>query len=177
MESIQYWIFDINYEDHKGCSYEKRYSLLVNAFHRYLEDNNGVLPTIFGIVPTNIARNHQEVVQYHNKYVSQGYEGLMIKKINNKYLPNTDEYNATLYKSGKCSNILKYKQFFDEEFTIIGIEQGKYYVRNQKFPNSFFVEAKGSRYNIGELLTVRYLGIDNYGVPINPIAIAIRDYE
>src|SRR3989338_5964275 len=37
---LQYWIFDIDYEDPEGAPYEKRYELLVNAFRRYLKDRS-----------------------------------------------------------------------------------------------------------------------------------------
>lgn len=117
LHEVQYWIFDINYEDSMGTPFEKRYELLVNAFKRYIQDRSAIndsnditaLPKTFRIVPSQIARNHLEIISQHDQYVAIGYEGIMVKKISNNSIPGSKIYLETLYKSGKGNHILKYK--------------------------------------------------------------------
>ncbi|CAH6421694.1 ATP-dependent DNA ligase [uncultured virus] len=110
LPKVQYWIFDINYEDHLGAPYEKRYELLINALHRYIQDhspNNDLadirgLPRTFSIVQAQLARNHEEILMQHDVHVAAGYEGIMIKKIS---IGIKDErYNGVVSKSRKLQS-------------------------------------------------------------------------
>ena len=124
---IKYHIFDINYEESvlNGIqSFDKRFEILINAFRKYVQDR-GALPHTFCIVPCDIATNHGQIIQQHDRHVGMGYEGIMIKKINNGLVFGSREYVQTLYKSGKNTHILKYKQFIDEEAVILGIDNIK----------------------------------------------------
>ena len=115
---VQYWISDINYDDPDGAPYEKRCALLINAFRHYIQDRSPanspddvtVLPRTFVIMPIQIARTHEEIVQQYKQHIVSGYDGIMIKKISNGNKPGTKEYNECLYKPGKCNHILKYKE-------------------------------------------------------------------
>ena len=79
---VQYWIFDVDYEDENGAPYEKRYELLVNAFKRFTEEKGGN-PEHLNLVEAKPAKDHAEVMAAHKEYVQIGYEGVMIKKISN----------------------------------------------------------------------------------------------
>jgi len=200
---VQYWIFDINYENDEGAPFESRCVLLINAFRRYIQDRSPtgnpeditVVPKTFKIVPTQIARNHNEIILQHNQHVSNGYEGIMIKKISNGFQYGTKEYNESLYRSGKNNHILKYKDFIDEEAIIIsvteaeGTEKGAAIFNVQdKRGNQFPVRMRGSVEQrkywyenqylvIGKEITIRYQELSIYGVPRFPVGLAIRDYE
>jgi hypothetical protein len=201
--NVQYWIFDVNYEDSEGAPFEKRCELLINAFRRYIQDRSpisspedaSVLPRTFAIVPTQVAMSHQEVLGQHAQHVAQGYEGIMIKKITNGASPDSREYAESLYRPGKGNHILKYKEFTDEEAIIIsvteaeGTEKGAAIFNVQdKRSNIFPVRMRGDferrRYwfqnqhrVIGKEVTIRYQELSIYGVPRFPVGIAIRDYE
>lgn len=199
LHMVQYHIFDIHYEDSEGTPFEKRYALLVNAFRHYIRDRSqsgspediSGLPRTFMIVPTQIARNHEEVIQQHNRHVASGYEGIMIKKISNGSAPGTKNYEEALYHQDKCNHILKYKQFFDEEVIIIGyaeVEGIPMFAVRDKRGNTFDVKMRGDsdRRNLlyqsatsllGKELTIRYQEFSSYGVPKDPIGVSIRDYE
>jgi hypothetical protein len=177
MNEIIYWIFDINYYDEKGTTLEQRYELLVNAYNRYVEDRS--YPKTFSIVPTNIATNHETIVMQHDGYVNMGYEGLMVKHISNNSAYDSKEYKKSLYIPGRRTNILKYKNFCDEEAIIVSIENGKLRVkdiRNQVFilETREYIEVNNNL--IGKNITFRYQELVN-NIPKGPIAIAIRDYE
>lgn len=178
LTEIQYWIFDIIYEDHLGTPYERRYELLVNAYNKYIEDMK-VMPKTFFIVPSQLARNNEEVLTQHNYHVENGFEGIMIKKISNGVNPSSKLYTETLYKSGKNNHILKYKQFIDEEVTIVDVNINDFIVQD-KTDNTFSVPVKRLQ-NLsdvkGKQLTIRYQELLTNGIPNSPIAVAIRDYE
>ena len=203
LKDVQYWIFDINFDDPEGAPFEKRKDLLINAFRRYIQDRSpigspediSVFPKSLVIVPTLMARTHEEVLQQHNDYVALGYEGIMIKKITNGYPPGSKQYNEALYRAGKCNHILKYKEFTDEEAIIIsvieaeGTEKGAaiFNVQDRR-ANIFPIRMRGSverrRYwfqnqhlVIGKEVTIRYQELSIHGVPRFPVGIAIRDYE
>lgn len=197
LSNVQYWIFDINYEDPEGAPFEKRCSLLINAFRKYIQDRSpigsqddvSVLPKSFIIVPSQIASNHETILKQHDEYVAVGYEGIMIKKTSNGCIAGSKQYNDSLYKSGKCSNILKYKQFRDEEAIIIGLSkltEGTDYSQNNTIFNvmnhngTFPIQIRGysdqlkfwfenPQSIIGKEVTIRYSPL--------PIGISIRDYE
>jgi hypothetical protein len=200
LHDVQFWICDISYEDQDGAPFERRCALLINAFRRYIQDRStignpddlSVLPKTFRIVPTLVARSHDEIIQQHNKHVESGYEGIMIKKISNGHAPGSKVYNDSLYKSGKSNHILKYKQFTDEEAIILNVkyhdqELVDFTVQDRR-ENIFDVRMrvkilkyfsnKSYQYTIiGKELTIRYNEISDSGIPHNPIGIAIRDYE
>lgn len=191
LREVQYWIFDISYEDHRGAPFEKRYELLVNAFNLYVQDC-GKFPLTFNILPCQLARDNSEVMLQHNSHVAMGYEGIMVKKISNGAPPGSKLYTESLYKQDKGNHILKYKSFTDDEATIVRIissgenEVEAFEVRD-KVGKQFNVqlrghgksaggldvrnERRGSDDVVGKKMTIRYVDESTY------IGIAIRDYE
>lgn len=204
INKIQYWIYDIIYIDHNdGNSYDKRYELLVSAFYRFVEGRNPdgtfdakYMPTTFTILQADIAGRAEDVDAFLQKYMEQGYEGVMVKKIAHPDHPiGSKHHMETLYKSGRSSHILKYKMFRDEEGVITGYKEGKgkdegtiiFTVRDPR-GNSFDVRLKGKyEYRadlfkrgeqlIGLPLTYKFQELTTGGVPRFPVGIAIRDYE
>lgn len=56
--------------------------------------------------------NEEDMKNKHGEYIKKGYEGCMIRNI------------FGLYESGKRScDLQKYKEFFDEEFVVIGVSE------------------------------------------------------
>jgi len=64
-------------------------------------------------VKTIQVNNFEEAMEWYKKFVEQGYEGIMFRNIN---MP---------YEQKRSYNLLKYKEFVDDEFIIIGAEEGK----------------------------------------------------
>ena len=111
---------------------------------------------------------------YHNQFISEGYEGAVIRKA------------KSMYKFGsRSSNWLKIKQFQDAEFEILGLVEGlrdEDFVFQMKTDDGKVFEAKpvGTRAqrqeyrdNISELIgkkgTVKYFGFTPDGLPNLPI--------
>lgn len=175
---VKYCIFDIVYEDSEGAPFEKRYQLLVNAFCRYVEDNG--FPKTFYILECKIATSHEVILQQHDQHVANGYEGIMIKKIS---INNVEKYyKESLYHFDKCNHILKYKNYKDEEVVIVNINQNTLTVRDAR-KNVFSLEAKTfleshkDQQIINKKLTIKYQKLGSDGIPIEPLALTIRDYE
>lgn len=137
------------------------------------------------IVETYKVNSEEELIDLHNKFVEEGFEGAIVR-LNN---PNIG------YEFGKRSSLLlKYKMFEDSEFKIVGINIGEgkmlecpiFVCKNDINDKTFNVVPKGTmearkemldNSNIGKLLTVRFLGRSEDGIPKIATGIVIRPEE
>lgn len=96
---IQYYIYDL-----PSCDeiFTTRYGVNLCDLH---------LPKCCVVVPTYTLKNEQEVNNKLTEYINQGYEGQMLR-------------TNGLYENKRSKTLLKHKTFFDEEFIIIGYEEG-----------------------------------------------------
>ncbi len=136
-------------------------------------------------VPTYAVESHADVVRYHAQFVADGYEGTMIRS-------GGDEPYRFQYRS---PSLLKYKDFVDEEFTIIDVKEGDgkavgqaIFVCRVGTSQTVNVRCKGTDGSrreqwgnraqyIGKRLTVRFQNYSDDGIPVFPVGVAIRDYE
>lgn len=70
------------------------------------------LPDTIIIVPTVIVNNMNDVKKLFSVYIEQGYEGEMLRVLDGEY------------QNKRSKNLIKYKEFMDDEFEIIGVEEG-----------------------------------------------------
>jgi ATP-dependent DNA ligase len=119
-ESIQYHIYDL--PSHDGV-FSERHSVL----------NKMSLPKCCVLVRTSIVHTAEWVDKWYIDYVSEGYEGLMVR-LDKKY------------ESKRSKSLLKYKSFIDEEYIILDIVEG---LGNKTgMVGSFIFENKdGKRFN------------------------------
>jgi len=118
-KDVQYYIFDMI--DIERLVSEKRYLILFKAWLKYLADRKikGLgEPSHLKMLGIGVANSHEELHQHHNYYASNGYEGLMIRKIAGPN-PTAKKIKEAQYRSGRNNSLLKFKQFEDEEGTII----------------------------------------------------------
>ena len=143
------------------------------------------LPKCCKIVHTYFVKEKEYLDQLYNKFMEQGYEGQMVR-LNEKY------------ENKRSKSLLKRKEFIDEEYTILGIEEGQ--GNKTGMIGSFIFENKdGKQFNsspkfnwevckqmwderdtlIGKQATVKYFNLTpgDSPVPRFPYVIAIRDYE
>ena len=122
----------------------------------------------------------QDVRTHFLHYVAQGYEGIMLR-------------NDAKYQHNRTSDLQKYKEFMDDEFTIIGYDQGEgrdqgtvIWICQTKEGTPFSVRPKGTieqrkewfqdgNTYIGKKLTVTFQEWSDAGVPRFPVGKAIRD--
>ena len=124
----------------------------------------------------------QQIMNLHNQYVSEGWEGCVARDISKPY-----KYG------GRGSEMVKFKMYQDAEFEITGLSEG---LRPEdmcftlKTDNGIEFKAKpmGSRelkeqYRedlnklIGKMATVKFFYLSDEGTPLQPVLKAIRDYE
>jgi DNA ligase-1 len=135
-------------------------------------------------VETFSVKKKSEVKGYHDMFVSQGYEGIMIRDA------------KSVYEVGQRSNyLLKYKTFQTEEYKIIGAKTGHgrdanavVWVCKTEDDREFTVRPEGTisqreeyyrdhvKY-LGKMLTVRFQNLTALNVPRFPVGVVIRDYE
>lgn len=140
-------------------------------------------------VSTVLIKSSTLIDQAHDDFVSQGYEGIILRNSNGLYKIN-----------GRSSDLQKFKKFEDDEFKIIGAnEMGGNWIGcctfrcKTKAGHIFDVTPEGdystrSKYwqdwnsgkiKPGDLLTVKYFGYTttNNPVPYLPVGICIRNNE
>jgi DNA ligase-1 len=135
------------------------------------------------VVETFVANNIEELVKLHDQFIEEGYEGAIIRLEDGEY-----EYGK------RSKSLLKWKNFEDKEFKIVGIEvgTGKYsecpiFVCRNDINDKVFnvvpigtMEAKKEMLdnsNIGKLLTVKFLGRSEDGIPKIAVGKIIRSEE
>lgn len=135
------------------------------------------------IVNTYICHNESQVMKYHKQFVSEGYEGTMIR------FPNAP------YEVGKRSySLLKLKEFTDDEFSIVDVIDGDgsdrglaIFILELDNGAQFNCRPEGSQENradlfknrkqlIGKYLTVRYFELSKDGIPIFPVGVSVREW-
>jgi DNA ligase-1 len=130
-------------------------------------------------------KNDINIKTYHDMFVADGYEGVMVRADNG------------LYWNGKRSmTLLKYKEFMDGEFEILDCIEGDGKLKNAlgvfvvKVNDNITCEVKLKTTEdelrrmwtikeefIGKVLTAKYQGYTSKGKLRFPIGLAIRSYE
>lgn len=125
---VQFWTYDL--PSHK--TFSERYTDLVK-WHRGLDDKELAKRII--IVPTYEVTSQEEIDNYHGIFLNEGYEGTIIR------------IDSGQYENKRSKQLLKYKDFIDEEFEIIGAVEGeggrtgtlgKFNMKHDKYSTSNF---------------------------------------
>ena len=167
-ECIKYHVYDL---PSVNDTFIKRYQAL----------NKLNLPDCCVIVETNQVDNDKKLKYYYSNYMSEGYEGQIIR---------TD----SRYENKRSKSLLKYKSFIDREFKILGVEEGggnligkvgklQFEIDGKPFDSAVngtweYLEELYKRNDlIGKMATVKYFELTTDGKPRFPKVIEIRDYE
>jgi ATP-dependent DNA ligase len=173
-KSLKFYTFDIAKLNEPDLTFEDGYTLLNELVKNKI---NTVL------VENDIINSKNEIKAYHDKYVSEGYEGIIIRNKNKKYGINK-----------RNSDILKYKYFIDDEYKIIGIKieinnglelpmwkcitnEGKEFTCRPIGSTEHKLDLlKNYKQYIGKLLTVKYQELSNDGIPRFGVGKSIREF-
>lgn len=172
-ETLEYWIYDVA---DSTKTFEERLEILKDLKELF---SDSVKVKVLEHVETN---SFKEIQDLHNKWVSEGYEGLVARK------------PTSTYQFGKRgSDMIKVKEYMEQEFKIIDYKDG---LRDEDFcfileteDNKPFAakpignrELKDQYMNdidniIGKFGTVKFFEWSKDGVPQQPIFQVVRDYE
>lgn len=170
---VEYHIYDVVNDMDMRDRLVYRKSLGTNAFLKQVD-------TIEVVSMADIGRLHQFFTKMNTR--GNHYEGVMVRNLN------------SLYKDGRSFDLLKYKEFDDAEFTIVGGHSGTGKTKGQVI---FECQAEERVFNvvpsataedrvvmlkeldkyIGQKMTVKYQGKSDDGVPRFPIGIGFRFEE
>lgn len=99
-KEVVFHVYDIISDE----SFESRYSKLKTWVDSLPEDSP------IKLVPTTIVESEDALQEMHDDFVSQGYEGLMVRWGEEGYKVN-----------GRSSNLLKFKSFIDRAYLLVDI--------------------------------------------------------
>lgn len=177
---MHYWIFDV--VDDGTLNTMERMTMLENAFkkHRF---------KYLLRVPCTIATSHEHVKACHRAYTNAGYEGTIIRHMVQGNPANRSHLSLCKYRGGKNNNLLKYKDYFDEEGVVVSIGEGKGDYEGKAIirvvdprGNELDINPKGSfeykshlfankeKY-IGRLYKYKYQELSHKGVPRFPVGL------
>jgi DNA ligase-1 len=173
---VQYHIYDAPRID--GFKEEDLFSQRFQRVSKLLPKHDSLR-----LVTTKYVDTEEQLYEIHNEFLASGYEGTMVR-------------NTTMpYKGSRSSELLKMKEFDDDEFEILGVNEGQgglvghAATFTMKMPNGaeFRAKMEGSferlkdiwdnpKTVIGRMCTVVYQGLTNKeGVPRFPVVKGIRD--
>lgn len=101
-KSIQLHIYDCPSIDE---TFDKRINFVYNNIPRFAE-------RCLQLVQTALVSDQEDLDRWYGSYMEQGYEGQMVRLD----LP---------YENKRSKSLLKRKEFLDQEFTVVGITEGK----------------------------------------------------
>ena len=168
---IEYWVYDVPSHD---SSFDHR-KVSIYKFHGIDKVK---------IVSTSRVNDEEQLKEQYGMFMSQGYEGLMIRIIKGKY------------ENKRSKNLLKYKEFHDNEYTILEVHEGKGRLQG-KVGQMLFKNEDGKEFHstvngteeyltelweqkeqlVGQQATIKYFELTVDNVPRFPKVISIRNYE
>ncbi len=157
--------------------YQLRYANLQMLFSKYKFK-------YLELVKTEECVSEEKMKELHAQYVADGYEGIMLRN------------KEGLYKNARSSCLQKYKEFFDDEYEVVGYKEGEgqeegcvLWICKTAEGKTFSCRPRGSREDrqelftngkkyIGKMLTVRFQELTDENVPRFPVGISFRsEYE
>jgi hypothetical protein len=162
--TITFWIYDII--ELARLSWEDRYKILIDAYTRYLEDDNR--PINFKIMQSYSCNSPEQLDQYHAAFVAEGYEGVVIRRY------GSVDKSLSTYRSGKTNSLVEYKSFNDEVVVISNINKdGNNILVKDKRSNIFPIRSRFdiTQLKLGDNVVIRYQDVDENELPKYPVAI------
>lgn len=136
------------------------------------------------LLPTEEAGSAADLKKFHDAYVAEGYEGLIVRNKKGAY-----------HLATRSADLQKYKEFEDDEYEVVGFTEGEGHEKGlviwtckTKDGKKFNVRPRGTHEEraalfkeagsyVGKKLTVRFQELTGDGVPRFPVGITFRDYE
>jgi DNA ligase-1 len=177
-KTAQYWVFD-GIVDDTSLGFKDRFKIIQDEIKSIVGKNKSIV-----FVKTEEVNSHEEIETKHNEFVSQGFEGLMIR------IPDS------IYQNKRSKYLLKYKKFLDSEFIVVDIlegkgqrnglagnvllktKDGKEFGAGIRGDENYYKEIlKNKKKYIGGKATIRYQEETNFGVPRFPVVIELNRFD
>lgn len=181
--SIEYHVYDMPYaategKTDPGLRFSERWQALIDVL-RSLMLGKPIVPVL-----TMGAKDEAEVDVAYERFIDQGYEGLMVRA------------DAT-YENKRTDKLLKYKEFSDAEYRILEVVPGignrdgvagAFICEDEAGTISFKSNIKGNmefckeilkhpeRY-VGKMATIQYFNLTPAGIPRFPYFLRLREEE
>lgn len=183
-EELEFWVYDIMDSE---ADFTQRNEQMLEMAEELNITSDLFAPILtkdlqIRLVPQEEVSGWTNIKKLHDKYVGEGFEGVVIRN------------PSKLYGFGKRTNdMIKIKEYQDAEFEITGISEG---LRDEDMCFTcitedgieFKAKPMGSRelkqeYRdnlddiIGKMATVKFFYYSEEGTPLQPVLKCIRDYE
>jgi DNA ligase-1 len=169
LKHVSYHIYDI-INDQPFSERYKTLQTILNPPSRYLK-----------LVLSTIVSSISEFREQFKNFVANGMEGIMLRNMDGLYRCN--------YRS---NDLQKYKEFFEEEYPIVGFKEGDGRDKGaviwecKSGENTFWVRPRGTMemrqdwfrnglFYVGKKLTVIYQELSEAGIPRFPVGKSIRE--
>ena len=193
-KNIQYHIYDCFYPYYKDEPFKDRYKFLERLYNDNIADSD-----IIKLVKTDLIENADDHDSIYKKYISDNYEGIIIRNPDGAYAKSAVKKSEQL----RSKNLLKQKEVFDDEFEVVGYTTGIsgketslviwVCLSKNKDKDTFTVVPNMSheernkilldckknfakKYK-GRLMTVEYRGLSDNNIPLQCKAIGFRDFK
>lgn len=171
-EYLQFWIYDVESMKSPGDTFEKRNQYLKKLLDEEVSSNTIVF------VPTERVKNSDHLDELYQTYMEQGYEGQMVR------------ISSKPYENKRSKQLLKRKEFKEEEFVIVDIVEGEGN-RSGMAGNVLCRDSNGKLFGagiqgdrdfyrlllstkadlIGTLVSIKYQNLTPDGIPRFPVAV------
>lgn len=171
-EYLQFWIYDVESMKSPEDTFEKR-----NQYLKKLLDEE-VSSNMIVFVPTERVKNFDHLDELYQTYMEQGYEGQMVR------------ISSKPYENKRSKQLLKRKEFKEEEFTIVDIVEGegnrsgmagnilckdsvgKQFGAGIQGDRDFYRQLLSTKTDlIGTLVSIKYQNLTPDGIPRFPVAV------
>lgn len=111
---LEYWIYDCYDTANPDMIAKERQSFLSSNFpYPVNSEFNEVIGAEIIIVDQHKVSGEENIWKLHDQYVSEGFEGCVIRNLDRPYKPN-----------GRTNDMIKFKNYKSEDFKVIGYELG-----------------------------------------------------
>ena len=169
-EKVQYHVYDLVLSD---SSFEERYYILKNVIEASRPKN-------IILVPTYVVNSKEELLERHKQFLSQGYEGTMVRHSNQGY--EIDK---------RSTSLLKFKDFQDIACEIVDVkpsekrpdqgsficklEDGRTFGCGMRFSHDERVKVLENKEEyIGKIAEIRFFEYSDDGIPRFPVCVGLR---
>lgn len=108
---LQYWIYDCYDTANPEIVARDRYDLLYNSIPSIYTDS--AADSEIYLLTEQIVSGEDNIWKLHDQYISEGFEGCVIRNPDRPYKPN-----------GRTNDMIKFKNYKSEDFKVVGYELG-----------------------------------------------------